>query len=103
MSNLDPSAPVGTIVAADLDGVDSLDGRPVVFVRAADGWVAVDDVCPHASCSFADDGEVADDAITLICNCHGSEFDLRDGSVLLGPASMPLTVTPIEQTGRKPT
>ena len=88
LGDVDPSSPVGTIVGADLDGV------PVSVVRHASGWVAVDEMCTHAACPFADDGEVFDGTV-LACNCHGSEFDLRTGEVLLGPAERALTVRPL--------
>ena len=85
---VDPTLPVGTIVAATVDGL-----RKAV-IRHAAGWVMLDDSCPHAQCPFTEDGEVADEA-TLICNCHGSEFDLRTGQVQLGPAAEPVHVTPL--------
>jgi nitrite reductase/ring-hydroxylating ferredoxin subunit len=50
------------------------------------------DRCPHGNCPFSDDGELADDG-TLICNCHGSEFDPLTGELRLGPAPVGLTVT----------
>ena len=45
-----------------------------------------------------DGGEVADGTV-LLCACHGSEFDLRDGSVLEGPATDPLVVIPLVREG----
>lgn len=85
---VDASAPVGTVVSAEVDGV------PVTVVRHEGGWVAVDDECTHAACPFGADGEVFDGHV-LACNCHGSEFDLRTGAVLLGPAERALTVRPL--------
>lgn len=86
----DPAGPVGTIAA----GV--LDGRAVTVVRHESGWVAVDESCTHADCPFSADGEVFDGTV-LACNCHGSEFDLRTGEVLLGPAEQPLAVIPLHR------
>lgn len=88
VGDVDPAAPVGTVVGADLDGT------AVTVVRHETGWVAVDEMCTHAACPFASDGEVFDGTV-LACNCHGSEFDLRTGEVLLGPAETPLTVRPL--------
>jgi nitrite reductase/ring-hydroxylating ferredoxin subunit len=85
VADVDASAPVGTIAAAVVEGVD------VAVIRHAEGWVMVADTCTHAHCAFTSDGDVVDGA-TLICNCHGSEFDLRTGEVLLGPAEVSLTV-----------
>jgi nitrite reductase/ring-hydroxylating ferredoxin subunit len=45
-----------------------------------------------------DGGEVVDGTV-LSCACHGSEFDLRDGSVLEGPATVALAVIPLALEG----
>jgi nitrite reductase/ring-hydroxylating ferredoxin subunit len=82
LDEVDPELSVGTIVSVE-PGLAALHTR--------DGWVAVADACPHAGCAFSADGELADDG-TLICNCHGSEFDPSTGAVRLGPATAGLTV-----------
>jgi len=90
---VDPSLPVGTILGVTIAGVK------VAVIRHAEGWVMLPDRCPHAGCSFVDDdGEVAE-GTTLVCACHGSEFDLRDGHVLQGPAATGLEVTDLEPDG----
>lgn len=81
--SVDPDAPVGTILPAEVGGV------ALALIRHALGWAAIDRECPHARCSLVRDGEVVD-GTTLVCNCHGSEFDLRTGEVLLDPADRPL-------------
>lgn len=53
-------------------------------------WWAWEDRCSHAGCSFSDDGEI--DGLTAICNCHGSEFDIRSGRALRKPADRPIRV-----------
>jgi nitrite reductase/ring-hydroxylating ferredoxin subunit len=87
---IDPSAPVGTVERA------SVGDAPVAVIRHAEGWAVVADRCPHAGCAFTRKGEVVD-GTTLICNCHGSEFDLRTGAVLLEPAEEPLTLFPVRR------
>lgn len=82
---VDPAAPVGTIVGAEVEGAE------LAVIRHARGWTVTARECPHAQCSLVRDGEVADDTV-LICNCHGSEFDLLTGDVLLEPAESPLEV-----------
>ncbi len=62
------------------------DGVPVVLVRQEDSIYALSDTCVHAGCSLAG-GRI--EGRSLICPCHGSQFDLHDGSVLNGPATMP--------------
>lgn len=67
----------------------------VDFVIAmVDGtWYAVENRCTHAGCALSQDGEL-DDA-DVICNCHGSEFDIRTGAVRRGPAEHPLRTFPV--------
>ena len=58
---------------------------PVMLVRHDDGLHALHDRCSHRGCSLADKGEIEGEVVT--CGCHGSQFDLRDGSVQRGPAA----------------
>ena len=57
---------------------------PVLLVRHGDGIHAIHDRCSHRGCPLAD-GELEGHVVT--CSCHGSQFDVRDGSVLRGPAT----------------
>ena len=57
---------------------------PVFLLRRGDDVHALHDRCSHRGCSLSD-GDIDGDVIT--CGCHGSRFDLRDGSVLRGPAT----------------
>jgi nitrite reductase/ring-hydroxylating ferredoxin subunit len=86
---VDPGAPEGTILPAHVGGVE------LALIRHEGGWTATDRDCPHARCSLVRDGEVVDGTV-LVCNCHGSEFDLRTGEVLLDPADRPLRLRPVE-------
>ena len=36
-----------------------------------------------------------DDGYRIVCYCHSSEFDVRTGEVLEGPAEEPITVYPV--------
>lgn len=63
-----------------------VDDTPVLLVRHSDGLHALHDRCSHRGCSLSD-GEISGESVT--CPCHGSRFDLRDGSVQRGPASSP--------------
>jgi nitrite reductase/ring-hydroxylating ferredoxin subunit len=76
--------PAGTIAAGEAGGV------ALAVVRHADGWRAFADACTHARCRFTRFGEL--DGTTLICNCHGAEFDLETGAVTLDPAERPLAL-----------
>jgi nitrite reductase/ring-hydroxylating ferredoxin subunit/uncharacterized membrane protein len=57
---------------------------PVLLVRHPDGIHAIHDRCSHRGCLLSD-GELEGHVVT--CACHGSQFDITDGSVVRGPAS----------------
>lgn len=82
--------------AAPWLGVD-VAGTAVAITWLDDGWFAVADACTHAGCAFSDDADVEDGVI--ICNCHGSEFDLRTGEVLRGPADHAVRTYPVRVRG----
>ncbi|MEU0336841.1 Rieske (2Fe-2S) protein [Streptomyces sp. NPDC006193] len=64
----------------------------VVVSRAADGRLkAYSTICTHAGCPI--------DRLrgtTLVCPCHGSEFDALTGKVVQAPATEPLTELAVE-------
>jgi nitrite reductase/ring-hydroxylating ferredoxin subunit len=66
--------------------------RPIVLTSLDGTWFAFEDRCSHAGCAFSEDGEL--DGTTVICGCHGSEFDIRTGEVLRQPAERPIAVFP---------
>jgi nitrite reductase/ring-hydroxylating ferredoxin subunit len=57
---------------------------PVLLVRGAGGIHAIHDRCGHRGCLLS---EGKFDGHTVTCSCHGSRFDVRDGTVLSGPAT----------------
>jgi nitrite reductase/ring-hydroxylating ferredoxin subunit/uncharacterized membrane protein len=57
---------------------------PVLLVRHGDGIHAIHNRCSHRGCLLTE-GEL--DGHTVTCGCHGSRFDVRDGSLLRGPAT----------------
>jgi nitrite reductase/ring-hydroxylating ferredoxin subunit len=86
LSEVDAGLEVGTVVGLEVDGA------AMVALHTETGWVMTVDECPHARCEFSADGELADDG-TLICHCHGSEFDAQTGELLLGPAARGISIT----------
>jgi nitrite reductase/ring-hydroxylating ferredoxin subunit len=88
LADVDPESPVGSIVPVSPGGIAR------VAIRHAAGWVEVDDRCPHAHCPFSHSGEVVDETV-LVCNCHGSEFDLVTGALLVGPATEGIEPQPL--------
>jgi nitrite reductase/ring-hydroxylating ferredoxin subunit/uncharacterized membrane protein len=57
---------------------------PVFLLRHGADVHAMHDRCSHRGCSLSD-GEI--DGHVITCPCHGSRFDVRDGSVVRGPAT----------------
>ena len=58
-----------------------LGGRRVAIFRSAQGWYALDAVCPHRGGPL-EDGIVCDRAV--ICPLHERRFDLASGAPLSG-------------------
>ncbi len=53
-------------------------------------------ICTHLHCIV---DKVANG--TIDCPCHGSKYSVKDGSVVDGPAPMPLAAQPITLSGEK--
>lgn len=51
-------------------------------------------ICTHQQCpvTSVEDG-------VIVCNCHGSQFSITDGSVVRGPATEPLSSKPVTVSG----
>jgi nitrite reductase/ring-hydroxylating ferredoxin subunit len=73
-----------------------LDGRRIVVARTEEGYVAFDDHCTHRGGSLAD-GALA--CGTVQCPWHGSQFDVRSGTVKAGPAEQPISTYTVVESG----
>ncbi|MFE3266668.1 Rieske (2Fe-2S) protein [Streptomyces sp. NPDC059215] len=89
-----PTAPVELGAESEIaEGGTKLyrDGN-VVVSRGGDGTLkAFSTICTHAGCAI--------DKLrgtTLVCPCHGSEFDATTGKVLRAPATEPLKELPVK-------
>ncbi len=71
-----------------------VDDTPVLLLRRGDEIYAIHDRCSHRGCPLSD-GEV--EGHEIVCGCHFSRFDLRDGSVLRGPATAPQPAFDVRQ------
>jgi nitrite reductase/ring-hydroxylating ferredoxin subunit/uncharacterized membrane protein len=63
-----------------------VDDTPVLLLKDGELIFAIHDRCSHRGCSLSEgtlDGE------EIVCACHSSRFDRRDGSVKRGPATAP--------------
>jgi Rieske Fe-S protein len=70
--------------------------RIVVTQPEAGQFKAFSAVCTHMQCIV---DQVANG--TIDCPCHGSEFSVKDGSVVQGPATKPLPTESISVTGNE--
>jgi 3-phenylpropionate/trans-cinnamate dioxygenase ferredoxin subunit len=62
-------------------------GTRIAVANVNGAFHAFDDTCTHRACSLAG-GDLEE--TTVICSCHGSEFDVTSGAVLQGPAREPV-------------
>jgi nitrite reductase/ring-hydroxylating ferredoxin subunit/uncharacterized membrane protein len=64
-------------------------GYPVMLLKRGKKIDAIAATCPHLSGPL-EKGEIDDDTVT--CPWHGSVFCIKDGSLIHGPATAPVTV-----------
>lgn len=74
----------------------SVEGTKVAVANVGGTFYGFDDKCTHQGCSLAS-GDLA--GTTVTCPCHGSEFDVRTGKVLEGPAEDPVSTWVVEVEG----
>ncbi len=68
--------------------------KVVVTQPAAGQFKGFSAICTHQQCTV---DQVSDG--TIDCPCHGSQFSVKDGSVISGPASSPLPAAAIKVSG----
>ncbi|MEO6458178.1 MAG: Rieske 2Fe-2S domain-containing protein [Chloroflexia bacterium] len=73
-----------------------LENDPVVLVQDEHGIHAFGGVCSHVGCGLWE-GKLEGHVVT--CQCHGSQFDITDGSVLHGPATDPVPAYQVRKYG----
>lgn len=68
-------------------------GKELLLVRALGSVHAIDVLCTHAD-AFLDQGTL--DGCELECPLHRARFDVRDGTVVKGPATVPVRTYPVQ-------
>ena len=69
--------------------------RRISVARVGDRLYAFDDLCTCADVSCPLSGGLLT-GTTLMCQCHGSRFDVTTGAVVNGPATKALEVYEVE-------
>ena len=105
-----PSAPAASTPAAAGNGASALAAtseipvgsgkiftpEKVVVTQPVSGdFRAFSAVCTHMGCIVS---QISGG--TIDCPCHGSQFSIKDGSVVSGPAPSPLAAEAIKVSGR---
>ena len=70
----------------DMRALDVQDTK-ITVANVGGTFYAFGDTCTHMECSLAE-GDLEE--TTVICSCHGSEFDVTSGEVLAPPAREPV-------------
>ena len=68
----------------------------VSVARAGGRLYAFDDLCTNEACPLSA-GLLT--GTTIMCQCHGSRFDITTGAILNGPATEPLGVYEVKEAG----
>lgn len=75
-----------------------VNGRRIVLGKTEEGYAAFSDYCTHRGGSLAGGALICG---TVQCPWHGSQFNVKDGTVCAGPAKMPISVYPlVEKNGK---
>ncbi len=89
-------ASMAEIPEGELRAYDLPSGR-IALAHVENELFAFGDECTHEGCSLAE-GELGEQEDSVICPCHGSEFDLRTGEPIVGPAEDPVPVFSVRAT-----
>jgi 3-phenylpropionate/trans-cinnamate dioxygenase ferredoxin subunit len=81
----------GDAIPNDLVVAHYLDDRKlrIAIARVDDRLYAFDDLCTCADQACPLSGGLLT-GTTIMCQCHGSRFDITSGAVITGPATEPL-------------
>ncbi|MGJ3507294.1 ubiquinol-cytochrome c reductase iron-sulfur subunit [Enemella sp. A6] len=87
--------PTETVNAADVPVGSGRIFENYVVTQPTEGeFKGFSAVCPHQFCKVTVVKQT-----NIVCQCHGSEFDINDGAVTAGPALEPLPSAPVTVKG----
>ena len=89
------SGPVGKTSEVPVGSGKIFTADKVVVTQPTEGdFKAFSSICTHQSCPVTKiEGE------DIACTCHGSKFSIKDGSVVNGPATKPLSALSVKVSG----
>lgn len=93
------SGPAGSVAAAKVpvgSGIIDNSLQTVITQPTSGDFKAFNYLCTHQQCPVS---QINGDKI--LCTCHGSEYSIKDGSVLRGPATKPLAAKTATVKGTK--
>jgi nitrite reductase/ring-hydroxylating ferredoxin subunit len=74
------------LVAGKMVGAEA-GGKPILVANVDGKYYAIGDKCTHRGCKLSG-GTLKENGI-VHCPCHGSDFDVKTGNVVKGPAKTP--------------
>jgi 3-phenylpropionate/trans-cinnamate dioxygenase ferredoxin subunit len=79
-------ASVKALVAGKMVGTEA-GGKQILVANVDSKYYAIGDKCTHRGCKLSG-GTLKENGV-VACPCHGSNFDLKTGNVVKGPAKTP--------------
>jgi 3-phenylpropionate/trans-cinnamate dioxygenase ferredoxin subunit len=70
--------------------------RRIAIARVNDRLYAFDDLCTCSDASCPLSGGLLN-GMTIMCQCHGSRFDITSGAAINGPATKALNVYEVQE------
>ena len=74
------------LTAGKMTGVEA-GGKQILVVNVDGKYYAIGDKCTHRGCMLS--GGTLKEGGIVQCPCHGSNFDVKTGGVVKGPAKNP--------------
>jgi 3-phenylpropionate/trans-cinnamate dioxygenase ferredoxin subunit len=74
------------LVAGKMVGAEA-GGKQILVANVGGKYYAIGDKCTHRGCKLSS-GTLKENGV-VACPCHGSNFDVKTGNVVKGPAKTP--------------
>ena len=74
-------------------------GEPIALYKLGGQIYATSNTCTHEGCIIDENHQMHNDVVE--CTCHGSQFDIKTGAVILPPAIEPLKTYKTEVVGEE--